>query len=863
MWLSTAAVWRSRAFLDGGATALGGLVFLDSTGEARRVTVRDMDRAFPRDEEPFGNGQSQLESCGTGIAIIGEEAQVTVEASLVSDVGYAGVLIEHGAATISRNAIVRADDSGVLALFGAYVRVTPGNQISYGTNGIFFEGEGTSGRIAGNTIAQMRGAGVVVMDGAYASLAENRIMDVTERGVVVLQGATAASERDELARTDFAFSALGGELVSSEPVISECRVGVLSVNRSAAEVIGGDVQECTYGLGASGVGSRLVASETVITGAASAGVSAEGGGHVEVRDLSITHSLSGITVLDQSSAEVESTHLEDTTEAALLVVGGSKVRVSGLEIVRPGTYGARIIGPGSSLTMSSSTISGAEDVGVQASAGARFTGSSLQMTGGETGMQFRDLNTTADLTGVAISGAEIHLMIEEGAQATVTRLSSVGGKSGVQVRGPGARVTIRESSIAHMTYEGVQISEGGWASVATTQFTEVGETGIQLQDTAPLFVPAVVTIGDEGCAPGIVTAPADTRVRITFHNANQVPWEIEGPVLPARESIAPGNQVSLNITGPAGDLSFSCFPPDGTGDVQTVLVRFVPAGQPLPPTIAGEPIQLHANTFSDGRNGIRISGQRSVVISENTFSRMRGDGITLSDDATATVRDNVLSDLGEAGILVKSGAQALVTENSITNPRTWGVRVNEAESSATVSRNVVREAGLAGIEVSNGARATLLQNELPASDTYGILVQGEGASAAVWQNSIGPAQTGIAVTNGAVATVDRNQLTRVTGTGLVVEDAQVIATANGFVGPGLSTESTVQPATGIHVRAGAAGTLRSNTASGFLSEGSCALRLDAPASDALRVDDLRFLAPGNWRDTCSEAEPAATPAPVP
>lgn len=376
-------------------------------------------------------------------------------------------------------------------------------------------------------------------------------------------------------------------------------------------------------------------------------------------------------------------------------------------------------------------------------------------------------------------------------------------------------------------------------------------------------MPAVVTIGDEGCSPGVVTAPADTRVRITFHNANQVPWEIEGPVLPARESIAPGKQVSLNITGPAGDLSFSCFPPDGAGDVQTVLVRFVPAGQPLAPGSAAEPILLHANTFRDGRNGIRIGGQRSVVISKNTFSRMRGDGIALSDGATANVRDNVLSDLGEAGILVKSGAQAMVTANTIRNPRTWGIRVYETGSSGTVSRNVIRDAGLAGIEVSHAARATLLQNELPASDTYGILVQGEGASAAVWQNSIGPAQTGIAVTNGAIAIVDRNQLERVTGTGLMVDNALATVTGNTFVGPGLSAESTEQPATGIHVRAGAVGTLRSNTASRFLSEGSCALRLDAPASDALRVDDLRFPAPGNWRDTCSEAGLAATPAPAP
>jgi hypothetical protein len=848
--------------IDGGATALGGLVFLDSSGEARRVTVRNVDRALPGDKDAFAGGMSQLESCGAGIAIIGEESRVTVASSIVSNVGYAGVLVEHGDATISRNAISRADDTGILALFGAYVRVTPGNQISYGRMGIAFEGEGTSGRIAGNTIVQMRDSGIVVMNGAHASLADNLITDVVRSGVVVLRGSTATSERDEVARAEFALAALSGELSLTDPDISHCRVGVLSVDGAAANVSGGKVQACSYGLGAADPGSRLNASDTVITGADRAGVTAESGGHLEVSGLNITESLDAVTVLGQSSAVVISVRVEDTTEAALWIEGGGKARVSGMEITRPGIYGARIIGPGSTLTLTSSTIRDADDVAVLATAGAHVTGRSLHVTGIATGFVLRDINTVADLSDVTVAGAERHLQIEEGAQATVTHLSSTGGRSGVQVHGPGSRAVIRESSFAHITSEGIMISDGGWASVATTQFTEVGENAIQVQEMAPLFVPEMITIGDAGCSPNVITAPAGVRTRITFHNATQASWEIEGPVLTRRERIAPGRQLSLNLTGPEGNLAFSCSPTDSADQKQRVIVQFLPAERVITSTPAIEPMPLRANTFSGGRTGISVSGNRSVIISENTFNRLRGDGIVLTGGATATVRDNALADLGEAGILVKGGAQASVTANTITNPRTWGIRVNEPESSGTVTRNTIQDAGLAGIEVSKGGRATLLQNDLPANDTHGILVSGEGTSAAIWQNTIGPAQFGVMVTDNAVATVNRNTIEQVTGSGLAVNNAQFIATGNVIVGPAVNTDGADRPAVGVHVTADATGTLRGNTVSGFLSAGSCGVELEAPAGEALHVADMGFPAPGNWRDTCSGPEPAATPVPV-
>lgn len=777
--------------IDGGASALSGLVFLNSTGEARRVTVRHMVRAFPRDEPEVAGGQSQRESCGTGIAVIGGDAQVTVAASVVSRVGSAGVLVEQGAATVSHNAIVRAADAGVLALAGARVRVTPGNQISYGRTGVFFEGEGTSGRVAGNTIVQMRGAGIVVMDRAHASLADNLITDATEHGVVLIGDATATSARDELARTVQGFSVLGGELSVDEPVISDCDVGVVVVSGSTAGVTGGDVQDCRYGLGASDAESRLLARDTAITGAGWAGVSAEAGGHVEVRDLRITHSNAGVAVLGLSSAEVADTYVADTSEAALVVANGGVARASGLEIVRPGRYGAIITRPGSTLTLSSSAIGDAEDAAVQVTAGGSLVGRSLRIANTELGLRVQGIGSSADLTDVAVAETRLHVLVEEGAQATVAQLASVGGRTGVLVRGPGARATIRESSIAQKAHDGVAIRDGGWASVAATEFTEISETAVLLEDAAPLFVPAVVTIGDEGCAPAVVTGPAGVRVRLTFHNATRETWEIEGPVLTARERLGPGEQLSLNVTGPASDLPFSCLPPDG-GDPQTVLVRLGPAGQPA--AWPGETVRLHANTFTESRNGIRISGQRRASISENAMSRMHGDGITLSDGAIATVRDNDLIDIGEAGILVEDGAQATVTANAITNTRTWGVSVTGAESSGTISRNEIRAAGTAGIGVSRAARATVLQNNLPASGTHGILVDGEGTSAAVWQNTVGPAPVGVAVMNGAVATVSRNQIDQTTGPGLTVEDAQVTANGNTFTGAAAETAATPVPA---------------------------------------------------------------------
>jgi hypothetical protein len=94
-----------------------------------------------------------------------------------------------------------------------------------------------------------------------------------------------------------------------------------------------------------------------------------------------------------------------------------------------------------------------------------------------------------------------------------------------------------------------------------------------------------------------------------------------------------------------------------------------------------------------------------------------------------------------------------------------------------------------------------------------------------------------------------------------VDNAQVTATDNTFAGPGHNDALTTQPATGIQILAGAGGTLRGNTVSGFLPEGSCGLVLPASSPAALHIEDTRFPAPGNWRGTCFEAGPA-TPVPA-
>ena len=87
------------------------------------------------------------------------ESVATVSASTISDVGYVGILVEGGSAAVASTIVVRAEDTGILALFGAQLDVRPGSQVRYGNVGIQLEGSGTAGHVDGSSIAEMKSPG--------------------------------------------------------------------------------------------------------------------------------------------------------------------------------------------------------------------------------------------------------------------------------------------------------------------------------------------------------------------------------------------------------------------------------------------------------------------------------------------------------------------------------------------------------------------------------------------------------------------------------------------------------------------------------------------------------------------------------
>ncbi len=625
--------------IDGGATALGGLVFLNSTGEARRVTVRNMDRAFPRGEAPFVDGVSQLQSCGTGIAVIGDSAEATITASVITEVGYAGMLVEHGAASISNNVIVRADDVSVLALYGAYVRVTPGNQISYGNNGIQFEGEGTSGRIAGNTIAQMYGTGVIVMDGAHASLADNLITDITDHGVVLIGDATAASERDEITRTEQAFLADGSSLLIQKAAVAECRVGVLSQNGGSADVGDSTLRACDIGLGAADPGSRLTASGVTITGSKRAGVMLDSTAEADLREVRITQSGTGIAAMDHNVVEIMDAHIQDTTDAGIAVFGGSQVAVASSGLRKPGQFGVIVSGPGTRLISSENSITDAGQTGIQVMKGARLETSDTRIYGGETGVTVGGKGTTSQIMETFISDTGTNLLVTDGAQVDAVQLFTVGGTTGIVIRGEGTRAAVQESTINRPAEDGVRVQAGGWVSMEFSTITDAAGTAISLQRGADLPTAVELVLNESGCTPRVVTFPAGERTEITFRNAGQGPGQIQSNVGVAFD-LAPGATEIIGMTSAPVDTHLRCILPGGNGAWEEVILRAVPPEQVPGPAQPVEPLVLHANEIRGARQGILVADGVSAIITENTIAGVTGEALTIAEGALVDAQHN-------------------------------------------------------------------------------------------------------------------------------------------------------------------------------------------------------------------------------
>ena len=304
--------------VDRGQTALTGVIFRGASGEVSGVTVRNVARPLPAAAtSPAVPPVSERESCGTGIAVLGRNASVVVTETVIENVGYVGVLVEVGQASISHTTIDRAVDTGILALLGAHVRISPSNQIRNSNVGIQLEGAGTGGRVAGNTIETMALMGVVIIDGAQASIADNHIADTTVNGIAIEGSTTEAT-------------------VENNQLDEPGDVGIKATGRSA-EIRGNTVSGGVFGIGIGNGGTAQVVDNTM-SRPEDTGIYVLHEGTVAMIDGNTVADAAsdGIWVEQGAHATITGNTVTDAKSNGITAISGADVVISGDNSVRGG-----------------------------------------------------------------------------------------------------------------------------------------------------------------------------------------------------------------------------------------------------------------------------------------------------------------------------------------------------------------------------------------------------------------------------------------------------------------------------------------------------------------------------------------------
>lgn len=629
---------EAPCLVDNGATLLNGIVFMNSTGEARRVTVRSIARAFPIDQAQSADGESQRKSCGTGIAIVGESV-ATVAASTISDLGYAGILVEGGSATVASTIVARVEDTGILALRGAHLEMKPGNQVRYGEVGVQFEGAGTQGNIDDSGIAHMKTAGIVAVSEADVVLADTTIEDINGLGVVAVGGGAITAERVDVQRAERALVADGGSLRLREARVAECMFGVISMNSGSSDVSDSTVGDCDIGVAASGPGSRLTASTSTITGSDRVGVMLEGAAEADLVEIRITQSGAGVAATDHNLVDIVDLHIQDTTQVGVSAAGGSQVTLTSSGMRNPGEFGVIVADAGTLLVSRENSITDAMQIGIQVLAGGRLETSDTRIYGGETGIAASGIGSSAQIGETYISDTGTNLLVTDGATVDASQLFTAGGATGVTVAGEGSRAAVRESTINRPQEDGVRVHAGGWVSVEASTITDAGAAAISLQRGAALPAAVELILDESGCSPRVVSLPAGVLTEITFRNAGQSPGQIDSAIGVAFD-LAPGDSETVKLMSVPVDTPLKCYLPGGNGAWEEVILRAIPPDQAPLPAAPVEPHSLRANEIQGGSQGIVVAAGVSATVTGNTIAGVTGDALTIAEGALVDAQDN-------------------------------------------------------------------------------------------------------------------------------------------------------------------------------------------------------------------------------
>jgi parallel beta-helix repeat protein len=350
-----------------------GLMVINANVDISGVTVQHLNWPPTTAPPPDPSGLVVAwEPCGTGILVWSGEA--TIADSVVRKVGASGIQVDEAEASISHTIIDQAAETGIEVWYGSGVRIAPGNHISNGAFGIRFSGEGTSGRVAGNTIEAMTEAGISIAFGAQASIANNTITASGAHGIVV--------ERSETNAT------LEGNQISGGAI------GIAVVEGATAELAGNRID----GTASAGIelasGSRTTVSAQTIARPGRDGMRVDG---------------------PDTSAIVRGSALSDAQEAGIRVQRGAAAAIGPGNMVSGGQWGIVVIDPGASALVSGNTVTDAAYQGISVLAGARATIASNAVSGGDTAILVQDPGRAAMERNTIVDAVTVGISLERGA----------------------------------------------------------------------------------------------------------------------------------------------------------------------------------------------------------------------------------------------------------------------------------------------------------------------------------------------------------------------------------------------------------------------------------------------------------------
>jgi probable HAF family extracellular repeat protein len=820
--------------VDRGQTALTGVVVRGASGEVSGVTVRNLARPLPAAAAPPTNPpESVSESCGTGIAVLGREANVTVIENVIENVGYVGVLVEVGQASISHTTIDRAADTGILALLGAHVRISPGNQIRNGFIGIQLEGEGTGGRVAGTTIERMALMGVAIIGGAQASIANNSIADTAVNGIAIEGETTEAT-------------------IENNQLDDPGEVGIKGLQASV-EVRGNRVSGGDFGIGIGDGGTAQVFGNT-LNRPQNTGIYVlhEGTSATIVGNTVADAASDGIWVEQAARATITGNTVTDATSTGITAVAGATVTIAGENVVRGGERGIVIGGTGTTGTVTGNRVEGAGVVGITIQTGATAPDvSSNTITGARFGIATLGAGTSSTVTDNSVTELEATgYTVESGATAKLRRNHVTQANVGIYVDGLESSADLSENRIEQTTTAGIVLATGSQTIAASNTISVPGIDGIRITGAG-----TTATISDSSISGATETGiKVNAGAQATIEDGNQVTggkWGIS--VLDADTTAAVhGNDVSgvasQGITvlyGARATVSDNAITGGATGvlvkdrgsaivegntirEVTYVGISFAPAPPPVATTpaatsadggaivsrdISFDPttITIPANTdvtvvlpnqgviphnFSIDELGIDVdiapgATEETVInappgtyeyycnVPGHKQAGMVGTLTVSADTATLAVATPVPAPVAPAPAAAAEQAD-VIRRNTIEGSR-FGIVVRGAGSPITVEGNHVRSVGATGISIEDQALADLASNTVADAST-GINIADGGTSATLTGNHVtDTTDRGIHVHLGADALLRKNTVTRAATSGIVVAGSGTVATLEGNI----------------------------------------------------------------------------------